>query len=137
MKTLGSIRKSTRRSGLTPLVRACLIAIGGVAACHSDRGAQLSASGASAERGRQRIEAYGCGSCHMIPGIGDATGLVGPSLENFGRRTFIAGQLPNTRVNLVRWIMEPQSVAPGNAMPNLGINQRDARDMSAYLYTLR
>lgn len=137
MKTLASVRKGKRRSGLTRLACASLIATVGVAACHSDRGAELPTSGASAERGRQRIEAYGCGSCHMIPGIGDATGLVGPSLENFGRRTFIAGRLPNSRANLVRWIMKPQSVAPGNAMPNLGINERDARDISAYLYTLR
>ena len=73
----------------------------------------------------------------QIPGIGGATGMVGPSLEGFAQRTFIAGQLPNTNESLVRWIMVPQSVSPGNAMPNLGVSEHNARDIAAYLSTLR
>jgi cytochrome c1 len=33
--------------------------------------------------------------------------------------------------------MNPQSVEPGTAMPNLNVNEAAARDMAAYLYTLR
>lgn len=73
----------------------------------------------------------------MIPGVPNANGLVGPPLMFFERRTYIAGELPNTADNLVRWIMSPQSVEPGNAMPNLGLSEDEARSVAAYLYTLR
>ena len=50
----------------------------------------------NAQHGRELIEGYGCGSCHTIPGVHDAKGLVGPPLIYFSRRTMIAGELPNT-----------------------------------------
>ena len=61
----------------------------------------------------------------------------GPPLTRIGDRTYIAGMLRNTPANLVRWIREPQAVIPGNAMPNMGVSEADARDIAAYLYTLR
>jgi cytochrome c1 len=51
-----------------------------------------------------------------------------------GNRWSIAGHLPNTPANLVRWIMHPQEVAPGTLMPDLGVPERQARDIAAYLY---
>jgi cytochrome c2 len=93
--------------------------------------------GGSVQRGSQRIAQLGCPACHTIPGIRNAEGNVGPPLTRFGDRTFIAGMLRNTPPNLVRWIREPQAVIPGNAMPNMGISGPDARDIAAYLYTLR
>jgi cytochrome c1 len=72
----------------------------------------------------------------VIPGIHAANGLVGPPLYFFSRRTMIAGELPNTPDNLVRWIMNPPSVEPGTAMPDLGLSDQQARDAAAYLYTL-
>lgn len=92
---------------------------------------------ASPHHGKQLIEAKGCGSCHTIPGIYAARGLVGPPLYFFGRRTMIAGELPNTPDNLVRWLRNPRAVEPGTAMPNLGLTQQQAEDISAYLYTLQ
>lgn len=91
---------------------------------------------ATPERGRVAIDAYGCGACHMIPGVDGAVGLVGPPLVAWSRRTVIAGELPNTPENLVRWIMHPQAVEPGTAMPNLGVSEADARAIAAYLATL-
>jgi cytochrome c2 len=88
-------------------------------------------------RGAKLIATLGCGACHSIPGISGARGLVGPPLDNIGARTIIAGLLPNTPENLARWIEAPQSVVPGNAMPNIGLNARDAADIAAYLDTLR
>lgn len=73
----------------------------------------------------------------MIPGISGADGLVGPPVLLFGRRAVIAGQLPNTPENLVRWILDPPSIEPGTAMPDLGLTEAEARDVTAYLYTLR
>jgi cytochrome c2 len=95
------------------------------------------AAGGDAARGRALIAKEGCGSCHEIPGVASAHGLVGPPLDHMARRTTIAGMLPNTPQNMVRWIEAPQSVVPGNAMPNMEINDHDARDVAAYLYTLR
>ena len=89
------------------------------------------------QKGEELIVSYGCGSCHIIPGIYTARGLVGPPLFHFGRRTIIAGELPNTPDNLTRWIMEPQSIEPGTAMPNLGVTEDQGKDMAAYLYTLQ
>jgi cytochrome c1 len=94
-------------------------------------------TGGNARRGRDVIDHYRCGACHTIPGIPNANGLVGPPLLWFGRRTFIAGELPNKPENLVRWVESPKSVEPGTAMPTLGLSEQEARDVAAYLYTLR
>lgn len=93
-------------------------------------------TGGDAHRGKQLIDQYRCGACHTIPGVRDAKGLVGPPLMWFGRRTYIAGELPNSPDNLVRWIRSPKSVEPGTAMPTLGLSDQEARDVAAYLYTL-
>ncbi len=88
------------------------------------------------DRGATLIVQYGCGSCHTIPGINGANGLVGPPLTRFGARSYIAGELVNNADNLQRWIVDPQAVEAGTAMPNLGIPPIDAQDIAAYLYTL-
>jgi cytochrome c1 len=87
--------------------------------------------------GKDLIEGYGCGSCHTIPGVHNANGLVGPPLIYFSRRTMIAGELPNTQENLVRWVKHPRQVEPKTAMPDLGLDDDQAYDIAAYLYTLR
>ncbi len=91
----------------------------------------------NAEHGKQLIAAYGCGACHMIPGVHAARGKVGPPLLYFSERTMIAGELPNTPENLTRWIQHPKAVEPKTAMPELGVSQDEADDIAAYLYTLR
>lgn len=88
-------------------------------------------------RGRQVIADVGCGACHVIPGIRPAVGLVGPPLLWWSRRTYIAGELPNTPDNLVRWMRSPKSIQPRTAMPAVGLDEQQARDVAAYLYTLR
>jgi cytochrome c2 len=54
-----------------------------------------------------------------------------------GSRRFIAGVLENTPANMVRWIRAPEQFVPDGAMPNLGVPERDAADMAAYLESLR
>ncbi len=93
----------------------------------------LAAPGSSAANGRRLIASYGCGSCHAIPGIPGADATVGPPLEQFYRRHYIAGQLTNTSQNLAQWIQNPQQIKPGTGMPNLGVSEDEARDMAAYL----
>lgn len=87
--------------------------------------------------GRHLLYSYGCGSCHAIPGVGEADGTIGPPLRAFANRVYIAGIQQNTPENLSRWIAQPQEVQPGNAMPDLGVTEQQARDMAAYLYTLQ
>ncbi|HET7572874.1 MAG TPA: hypothetical protein VFJ77_09445 [Gaiellaceae bacterium] len=89
---------------------------------------------ASAARGKQLIEYYGCGACHVIGGIAAANGRVGPSLRGFSGKREIAGVLPNTAGNVVRWIMNPQQISPRTDMPDLGVGERGARSIAAYLY---
>lgn len=87
--------------------------------------------------GAEALRTYGCGSCHNIPGVVGADSAVGPPLDRWAERHYIAGALLNTPDNLIRWMREPQAVEPGTAMPNLGVTAEDAAHMSAYLYTLR
>ncbi len=93
--------------------------------------------GGDVARGKQDVRAMGCGACHTIDGLTGAHGEVGPPLTTIGRRSIIAGELPNTPDNMIRWLENPQAVEPNTAMPNLGIGPQSARDIAAYLSTLR
>jgi cytochrome c len=98
---------------------------------------QVLVSGGDDKRGREFIDRYGCGTCHVVPGIGRAQGLVGPPLDGIAHRSYVGGRLPNTPDNIVLFIRHPQQVVPGSAMPDLGVSEPEARDMAAYLYTLK
>lgn len=89
-----------------------------------------------ASRGRSALSQYGCHACHRIPGITGADVNVGPPLAGIARRQLIAGQIANTPETMARWIRNPQDVDALTAMPNLGVTERDARDIAAYLATL-
>jgi cytochrome c2 len=94
-------------------------------------------TGGSVDNGRQAIVSRRCTACHDIPGIDGPRGLAGPPLEGVAARATIAGLLRNDPDNLMKWIRTPQAVVPGNAMPDMGIDDAEARDIAAYLYTLR
>ncbi|MGR4863946.1 c-type cytochrome [Caulobacter sp. LARHSG274] len=87
--------------------------------------------------GQGKVAAYGCGACHQIPGVAGATGQVGPSLKGFAGRTYVAGRLSNSPGNVEAWVSHPRRIDPQTAMPELGVTPADARDIAAYLYTLR
>jgi cytochrome c2 len=80
---------------------------------------------------------YGCQACHTIPGVDGADGLVGPPLSGIASRSYIAGVLPNTPANMMKWIENPKGVDSLTAMPVTGVTASDARHIVAYLYTLR
>jgi len=111
-----------------------------VAACSSAETTQTGSRiirGASPEAGKQQIVRYGCGSCHQIPGIKQANGLVAPPLIHFGKRGTIAGHFANTPDNLISWVDNPQAMLPGNDMPDLGVTKDEARNIAAYLENLQ
>ena len=86
--------------------------------------------------GKLALTQYACQSCHKIPGVIGSDTFVGRPLEGLGKRPFIAGNLLNNQANLMHWIRDPQAIDPTTAMPNLGVSEKDARDISAYLLTL-
>jgi mono/diheme cytochrome c family protein len=89
-----------------------------------------------AARGHAALSQYGCNGCHRIPGVTGAEVHVGPPLAGIARRQLIAGRIANTTDNMTLWLREPQRVDPETTMPDLGVTERDARDMAAYLATL-
>ena len=93
--------------------------------------------GGAPGRGAMVMDEFGCGACHTIPGVDGASGMVGPPLNAWARRSYIAGNLPNTPENLIRWVLDPHEVEPGTAMPDVGLEEQQARDVAAYLYTLQ
>jgi mono/diheme cytochrome c family protein len=93
--------------------------------------------GGDAKRGKVALEQYACLTCHSIPGVVGEHAPVGPPLDRVATREYLAGVIRNNRENMVRWLRAPQDVHPGTAMPNLGVSERDALDMAAYLYTLK
>jgi len=105
------------------------------AACsQSPEGPKWADVGGDPKQGALLVDRFSCGACHEMPGVEGANGLVGPPLGTFGRRTMIAGVLPNTPANLVLWLRHPQTVTPGNAMSDVGLSDAQARDIAAYLY---
>jgi len=86
--------------------------------------------------GRKALQQYLCITCHAIPGVVGADHHVGPSLAGMASRKYIAGVLPNTPANMLRWLRDPTKVDPLTAMPDLDVSAQDARDIAAFLYTL-
>ncbi len=114
------------------------LAVPGLTGCKGSRAhiAEAEALGGNVHHGRSLIKTYGCGVCHMIPGVHGADGVVGPPLNAWAERSYIGGELPNVPNNLVRWIVDPPAIEPNTAMPDLGMTPAEAKDVAAYLYTL-
>jgi cytochrome c len=122
-----------RRAALLALFIATALAVG---CARPTVEAARGMTGGDPERGRAALRRYGCSSCHAIPGVRGADGMVGPSLARLAQRVYLAGALANTPENLERWVRFPQEIRKPNAMPDLGVTEQDGRDIAAYLYTL-
>jgi cytochrome c2 len=94
-------------------------------------------TGGHVAAGRALFAEKGCGACHTITGHTFATGEVGPALDKVATRAFLAGRLPNDPQHMIQWIQHPQALGPGVGMPDMGLSEVEARDLAAYLYTLR
>ncbi|RZA13030.1 MAG: c-type cytochrome, partial [Proteobacteria bacterium] len=93
-------------------------------------------STADMARGKRALYQYACNACHTIPGVTGSAPNVGPPLASMAKRQVIGGKLANTPDNMVRWLRHTREVDPLTAMPNMGMSERDARDVAAYLATL-
>ena len=124
------------RVRLTLPLLVCTIFLHG-ACSHSGNGIGAQITGGDPHRGAVAIRRYGCDTCHVIPGVPGARGLVGPTLAGIGSRTYLGGQLANTSGNLQQWIRTPREIVPHTAMPDTGVTPSDGRDIAAYLYTLQ
>ena len=131
------------RNHFVPLVSPHVRCVGALGLCLAflagcgEREAPKQVSGGDPAQGRRLMAHYQCTACHAIPEVPGAIGNAGPPLDQFGRRSYIAGGIPNTAPNLVRWLDNPPAMKPGTAMPDLGVSPEEARHMAAYLYTLK
>lgn len=107
-----------------------------LAGCTQTNEARQVLQNADPEQGRVDIKNYSCGVCHVIPGVRGARGQVGPTLEAYARRVYIAGKFPNDPLLLTQWIRDAPALAPRTAMPAIAMDEQQARNMAAYLYTL-
>jgi len=132
---LSPCRSTRMRTRALPLLAAWLAALGGCAGQGPPEPTQPDRT--SLAHGRHLLAQYQCGSCHVIPDVAAARSTVGPTLAAFGRRSYIAGHVPNGVDALARWIIEPAAFAPGTAMPSMGVAPDDARAMAIYLHAQR
>ncbi|MFD4838053.1 c-type cytochrome [Achromobacter sp. NPDC058515] len=84
-------------------------------------------------RGARLIAERGCIACHIVSGVRGPASNVGPPLHKLWRQAYVAGVLPNTTDNLVRWLLDPPAINPRTAMPATGLQTADAEDIAAFL----
>ena len=129
----GTVSSAARRVGVLAAIGVGIAMLGG---CNGAGPTATMMAGGDPARGRDALRTFGCVTCHTIPGVRGAVGTVGPPLSQFARRSYAAGA-PNDPDHVVRFIQHPRQVRPGTPMPEMGLSDHDARDMAAYLYTLR
>jgi mono/diheme cytochrome c family protein len=128
---------------LSAVVATILAAAAGTYAYHEarlnaeQRETAIALVGGNPDNARAHVLRYGCGGCHTIEGIPEAVGVAGPSLNGVARENWVAGIMPSTVDNLVGWIVNPQAYDPQTAMPRSGISEAEARDVAAYLLSIR
>ena len=83
----------------------------------------------AAARGKQLFYIkYVCQSCHIVDNKKDK-GYVGPALTGVGDRL--------TPVWIYKWLKNPPALSPGTLMPNPNLPDGEARDLTAFLVTLK
>ena len=113
---------------------ALIVSAATLAACAAETDPPPQVRGGDVERGRTALIRHECGVCHVIPGIPSAVGRVGPALDEYAQRPYIAGKFPNQPDVLGRWIVDAPAMAHQTAMPAIAMSQQEARDAAAYLY---
>ena len=154
----GSVRAGAPRASRTRLVVVAALAVvltgcggtaptGGGAKPDQKAGGQAPAQatgGGSAQgdanTGKTLFASKGCIACHVAPGVPGATGSIGPSLAGIGdpaRKPTLTDGGANTPDHIKAWIQDPQQLKPGTMMPNLGLSDKEASDLTSFLLTLK
>lgn len=108
-----------------------------LAACDGPPNTNPQIESSNVERGQQLVLAKGCVACHSFPDIRFPRGGLGPPLDGFADQGLIAGKLPNQPGHLIRFIRNAPAFVPEGAMPAIPMTDQEARDVAAYLLTLR
>ena len=86
--------------------------------------------------GQQLVMTRGCGGCHTVSGVPGANGVAGPNLTNVVLRPTLAGdRLPMSPEMMTRWLLDPHALKPDTSMPNVGLSQQEAQDLTAFLFS--
>ena len=72
-----------------------------------------------------------CVACHTVRGVAAPGGLLGPNLSDPEKL------LTRKPQELIAYIVDPKSANPKSVMPRTGISEMEARDVVAYLLSLR
>lgn len=88
----------------------------------------------AADPGERLFRERKCVDCHAISARDDRP-LIGPPLAHIASRKFLGGNLSNTPGNLALWITSPQSILPGNRMPDSPLPADDLRELTRFLET--
>jgi len=92
-----------------------------LAACNREQIARIKEeTGGDPARGKQIVQQYGCTSCHEIPDVSGPKGMVGPPLTHVASRQIIAGKLPNTPENLIKYLQNPSPPIRRTSCPTSG-----------------
>lgn len=93
-------------------------------------------------RGRQLLEARGCGTCHVMTGVVPIPASALPAIDpkEFDRGRKIAPDLRFTRdrmtaARLVAWLKNPKALKPDTAMPVISLSDDEVRDIAGYILT--
>jgi cytochrome c oxidase subunit 2 len=92
---------------------------------------------ASAVRGRDVFLTARCTLCHTVRGVATAEQPVGPDLTHFASRSTIAATVPNRIGYLGGWIVDSETIKPGNGMPINNVKSRDLQALLAFVSSLR
>ena len=124
-----------RIAGLTALI---IVVVIGAAASYwmrtkaSEREQQAAGlTGGNVARAPEILRQYGCVACHTVRGVAAAGGLLGPNLSD---REKLLTKKPQ---ELIAYIVNPKASNPKTVMPTTGISEPEARDIVAYLLSLR
>ncbi|GIW81710.1 MAG: hypothetical protein KatS3mg105_3517 [Gemmatales bacterium] len=93
-------------------------------------------------RGKQLVVEHGCLGCHKYRGRG---GIIGPDLTHVGDKTVHDFDFKNIPKHFKRTVEDwmfahfksPQAVIPNTLMPEMGLTDDEARDLTAYMLSLK
>ncbi len=89
-------------------------------------------------RGEEIFQQHACAGCHTIRGTA-ATGEFAPDLTHLASRETLASvMIPNDRGHLAGWIVNSQTIKPGNEMPPISTLEPDElQALLEYLESLK